>query len=146
MDTLPFFASINPMICLIVVLLPAPFNPINPTNSPAFTSNDTSFKTGVFVYPPVILLICNKEPITISFYLFFFVFKRKRYLLYCTKSFSSSHCFQFFRLIFPEYNRNIRTFYIGKKENKLLITTNHYKASYIWDEVSTAGIFQKTLL
>jgi hypothetical protein len=28
----------------------------------------------------------------------------------------------------------------------LLITTNHYKASYIWDEVSTAGIFQKTLL
>ncbi|WP_342837754.1 hypothetical protein, partial [Priestia sp. SB1] len=45
--------------------------------------------------------------------------------------------FNSFRLIFPEYNRNIGTFYIGKKENKLLITTNHYKASYIWDEVST---------
>src|SRR5699024_12794618 len=41
----PFFGCISPMICLSTVLLPAPFNPINPMISPGLTLKETPCRT-----------------------------------------------------------------------------------------------------
>src|SRR5690625_3505992 len=60
METVPCFGCMRPITCLIVVLLPAPFNPIKPTISLGKILKEIPCKTFLCVYPPNKSLICNK--------------------------------------------------------------------------------------
>ncbi|OSY12078.1 hypothetical protein BTJ48_01292 [Bacillus mycoides] len=85
------------MICLIVVLFPAPFKPIKPTSSPLLTENETFCSTGRFVYPPVTFSTRNNSLIRHHFlHLYSFTFVRNVYI-HLTKNHGALHSIDAFK-------------------------------------------------